>query len=204
MGTRNLTMVKLGGKLFGQYGQWDGYPEGQGLTALRFLQNGFDEEKFKANFEKAVFLTDKEIEERWENAGAEPGAAFVGMDVADEFKRNNMHLSRDMGAKILKYIQETSNPELQNGIAFAADSLFCEWGYMVDLDARELQCFRGFNRKPLARGQFFENLKPLEKGYYPIEEIKSFKFDELKAITFSESKDFVAVLQAIAYPNEEE
>lgn len=35
MGTRNLTAVYLDGQYkVAQYGQWDGYPEGQGITAL--------------------------------------------------------------------------------------------------------------------------------------------------------------------------
>ena len=30
-----------------QYGQWDGYPEGQGITALTFLRDKMDLELFK-------------------------------------------------------------------------------------------------------------------------------------------------------------
>lgn len=38
MGTRNLTAVYLDGQYkVAQYGQWDGYPEGQGITVLTFL-----------------------------------------------------------------------------------------------------------------------------------------------------------------------
>jgi hypothetical protein len=39
MGTRNLTRVICDGKTkVAQYGQWDGYPEGQGKTVLNFLR----------------------------------------------------------------------------------------------------------------------------------------------------------------------
>ena len=38
MGTRNLTtVIKNSETKVAQYGQWDGYPGGQGLTALKFL-----------------------------------------------------------------------------------------------------------------------------------------------------------------------
>jgi len=38
MGTRNLTMVISDGKTkIAQYGQWDGYPSGQGADILAFL-----------------------------------------------------------------------------------------------------------------------------------------------------------------------
>ena len=37
MGTRNLTCVVLDGKyVVSSYGQWDGYPSGQGKTILNF------------------------------------------------------------------------------------------------------------------------------------------------------------------------
>ena len=39
MGTRNLTCVIKDGKYrVAQYGQWDGYPEGQGMNILNFLK----------------------------------------------------------------------------------------------------------------------------------------------------------------------
>lgn len=40
MGTRNLTVVINNGKpCIAQYGQWDGYPQGQGYTIFDFLSN---------------------------------------------------------------------------------------------------------------------------------------------------------------------
>ena len=49
MGTRNLTAVMIDGEYkVAQYGQWDGYPSGQGLTCLHFLRETMDEDKFKA------------------------------------------------------------------------------------------------------------------------------------------------------------
>ena len=62
MGTRNLTVVYHGGKhVVAQYGQWDGYPEGQGITCLDFLhrQNGnFD--NFKSKLALLRFKTDED------------------------------------------------------------------------------------------------------------------------------------------------
>ena len=56
MGTRNATIVIKDNKTkVAQYGQWDGYPSGQGLTALNFLrqanlsQFGTEVDKLKIN-----------------------------------------------------------------------------------------------------------------------------------------------------------
>src|SRR3546814_20563425 len=49
MGTRNLTCVVVDGAYkVAQYGQWDGYPSGQGATARAFLREQLD---------RATFLT---------------------------------------------------------------------------------------------------------------------------------------------------
>lgn len=55
MGTRNLTAVYLDGQYkVAQYGQWDGYPEGQGITVLTFLRDKMDLELFKEAFTSPV------------------------------------------------------------------------------------------------------------------------------------------------------
>lgn len=191
MGTRHLTMVKLGDKVFGQYGQWDGYPSGQGEVVVEFLRT-FNEDLFREQFKKSTFLTDEQRE-------------------AALFKGKNPQLDRDCGANILRYIQDViGTPVLYNSISFAGDSLFCEWGYMVDLDERKLRCFRGFNQKPLEDGQFFKTFPGLEarkssvfKDYYPIREIKSYSFEELRALTDLTVGTIASDLDAIVYPNED-
>ena len=62
MGTRNLTAVFIDGEYkVAQYGQWDGYPGGQGMTALHFLRDEMEEERFKDAVRKSVFIDPKEL-----------------------------------------------------------------------------------------------------------------------------------------------
>lgn len=104
MGTRNLTMVISGGKpRIAQYGQWDGYPSGQGLTALNFLHglNG-DYSKFKERVEALRFATPKdelEIDNFLKSIGSRNGG--LTLEQSDIYNRVYGHLSRDLGAKIL-------------------------------------------------------------------------------------------------------
>ena len=37
---------------------------------------------------------------------------------------------------------------------FLADSLFCEWAYIVNLDSEKLEVYRGFNKDPHASGRY--------------------------------------------------
>ena len=62
MGTRNLTIVISDDKRkIAQYGQWDGYPSGQGVTALKFLRK-MDMTKFKAALDRCYWLIDEQLQ----------------------------------------------------------------------------------------------------------------------------------------------
>jgi hypothetical protein len=191
MGTRNLTMVVLDGELkVSQYGQWDGYPGGQGAHVIEFLsQEGFDLEKFKQKVADVVELTFEEVKERWVEAGADPDSDMVSMDVSNRFKELYPELSRDTGAGVLEAIYNTPNPigvRIDN--EFMYDSLFCEWGWLINLDNNTLEMYCGFNHEPLEEGQRFykENQEPSNAGisdpYYAIKMVKAYPLDDLPTV----------------------
>jgi hypothetical protein len=191
MGTRHLTIVKSEGKIFGQYGQWDGYPEGAGTDVLHFAQTQ-DLEALAQKMKALKFLTGEEVSSRWMACGVvydDDGEGSATFDMVDKFKVANAHLDRDTGANILYYILNAEAPEVQDKLIFAADSLFCEWAWMLDLDSKRLRCFKGFNKLPLGADDFFYSMKPTEPDYYPVREVQSFGFEELKALT---DKQFIA------------
>lgn len=206
MGTRNLTIVvKDGAYKVSQYGQWDGYPSGQGETIRKFLATA-NLDHFAAQIDKVRVLTEAELDARWATAGAD-GSGMVGMDVVDKFKKDgNAHLDRDMGAGILDYIDKAEKPEVRsNDVEFAGDSLFCEWAYVVNLDTRHLEVFKGFNTtQPLKEGDRFFDLqanavktwkqKNAERAaqgrrddtiYYPVRLFASIPFVELDELTMA-------------------
>ena len=165
MGTRSLIcVVKDGEYRVAQYCQWDGYPEGQGIGVLAFLKSA-NLEKFKEKLDKVSWITYDELEKQWVEAGAEPEARLVSSEVAEKFKNLYPENSRDTGAKILQIIYEAEKPlKLVNSLDFAADSLFCEWAYVVDLDNNKLEVYEGFNEEPLVEGERFYFLqKSLEE-----------------------------------------
>ena len=62
---------------------------------------------------------------------------------------------------------------LNDDINFAADSLFCEWAYVIDLDKSTFEAYVGFNKEPLSPDDRFYFLmdkipKDYSKQYYPI------------------------------------
>lgn len=163
MGTRHLTIVHLDGKYkVAQYGQWDGYPEGQGATALVFARSLGDPvimDAFKRKIRAASWITDSEI--RKINADIDSGKL-------KDWQRVYPELSRDTGAEILSLILKGEDGiKLQNEIEFAADSLFCEWAWVIDLDLETFEGYKGFNEHtPLGVNDRFYFLRDREREKY--------------------------------------
>lgn len=168
-----------------QYGQWDGYPSGNGLTILEFLRTcNLDE--FKEKIKNVRFSTkkdEKKVEKFLKSIGCKDG--WMNMDQSDLYKKAYPYSSRDIGAGILQMVNESEDTEivLQDTTKFAADSLFCEWAYLIDLDNNNLEVYEGFNNSPLEEGQRFKDME-LEDNlggeqYYPIKCVKIYPLDKL-------------------------
>lgn len=160
MGTRNLTLVQQNGQYkVAQYGQFDGYPAGQGKTVLEFLRT-WDRPAFERKVAAASFLSESELDELTQQIKTE------GLD--NTWPEKWPELSRRTAAKILQII--THRPDgirLKNDLSFAGNSLICEWAYVIDLDAGKLEVLKGFNQTPLVEGDRFFNVLNLEKSHNP-------------------------------------
>ena len=193
MGTRNLTIVTSNGQTkVAQYGQWDGYPEGQGLTALstlkRIILSG-QLGQFKAKIDNLQWISDEDAEK---------------IEKDENWDKNYPYLSRDCAADILEAIH-FGTMQIRTGIGerkevsvnitglvnketFAADSLFCEWAYVIDLDKGVFEVYEGFNKTPLNETDRFFHLQDLKEEYYPIKLLASFDLNNLPS-----EEDFLAI-----------
>lgn len=190
MGTRHLIAVMKDGEYkVAQYGQWDGYPSGQGLTALHFLRDKLDREKFLSRLATARFVGSKETK-RCGNRSAsisKPVAGGIDIEQGEKFRNKWPYFSRDNGAEILGMIQDRDDEILlTNGIDFASDSLFCEFAYVVDFDKNTFEAYKGFNENPVPAGERFADFPVGEAGnrdgkieYYPIRHLATFDLNNL-------------------------
>lgn len=197
MGTRNLTCVfEDGAYRVAQYGQWDGYPSGAGATVLKFcqehLRNLAGRDAFKAQCRSLVEVTNEQLKEWYREAGHNSDSKWVDWDVSKKFAAAHPHLHRDCGAGILELIRQDKVREINNEIDFAADSLFCEWAYVIDLTANTLEVYGGFNKVPLDPAERFAHMGPTpetvaafkpryagEELYYPIRKLGGWSLDAL-------------------------
>lgn len=198
MGTRHLIAVQVDGEYkVAQYGQWDGYPSGQGASILEFLRNHKKKLPALADAVRACSeMSDEDYKQAWVDCGADPDSDFVTMDVSEKFSQRYPYLSRNCGSEILNHVFNagTDGLKLRYALDFAADSLFCEWAYVIDLDKNTFEVFKGFNTTPLDPSERFASL-PVEPGntnsqYYQVTLVQSYDLDKLPTV-----KKFVATLE---------
>ena len=192
MGTRHLIAVYSDGEYkVAQYGQWDGYPDGVGVEVLKFAQsisNPYFRSVFKDKVAKCRWITEDEINER--NTRIRNGEIKF-------WEQEWPELSRDTSYEVLQMINDSDEGlALKNDIDFAADGLFCEWAYVLDLDKGTFEVFEGFNKdKPLEPEDRFFFLKDKEEnGYYGVKLKKAYRLDDLPAVAdfkkeFSEDEE---------------
>ena len=193
MGTRHLICVMKDNEYkVAQYGQWDGYPDSQGIDILNFLKK-YDKEKFLSKLDKYVeFGTEEELKDQWKQCGAGDDE-WADSKVANKHRELFPENSRDTGANILNIIQKTKRKLLlKNTIDFAADSLFCEYVYVIDFDKNAYEIYEGYNHTFLDPSERFaflikkdesehilDKLTNSEDEFFPVKFLKSFNLDFL-------------------------
>lgn len=170
MGTRHLILVYYNGAYhIAQYGQWDGYPSGQGLTVLRFCRDPTNLASLAAALAAALVYEptpaqleawdaeaaalqdeyDAQVEEHYGRRaqqlanGADKGAWLDEVDTrpAKPMQRVCPSVSRETGAGVLALVAGARGERVPvvREVGFVADTLFCEWAYVVDLDEGVLE-----------------------------------------------------------------
>jgi hypothetical protein len=177
MGTRHLiAVIKDGQHKIAQYGQWDGYPDGQGVDVLAFTESLAGQhipgvaENFAAALDRCRYAKDDaELERIW----------------ADRAYRET-YLTRDLGSDILDNILSSDGEiVLRDSYSFAADGLFCEWAYVIDLDARTLEVYKGFAKTDPPEGERFHGVPRDTRAdgsvseYGAVHLAKTYSFDAL-------------------------
>lgn len=145
-----------------QYGQWDGYPDGQGLTALRFLSEVANREKLKSQLDKCRFLEMEGKDNAFVKAFDNTPDSQKTTEQNEWFKN---FIDRDLGAEIMERVANSNEAEilLKDSSEFGKDGLFCEWCWVVDFKKNKLISRYNLTSKVLAEFDL-ENL-PNEKEF---------------------------------------
>ncbi|MGC4129269.1 MAG: hypothetical protein QM564_06850 [Bergeyella sp.] len=158
MASRNVTIAIYNEEVkVAQFGQWDGYPEVTGCTLLDFLKEQSNVRHLKAILPKVNFQSEEDHKKISIHDGS------IGGEILDE---------------LLKY-KDLEEIILANAYAFAANSYWCEWAYVIDLDKNVLEVYRGNNTFGISKEDRFYPLYDGENEYYPVKIVASFLLENL-------------------------
>ena len=137
MGTRGLTKVidKDGVTRVAQYGQWDHYPEGQGVKILSILTaDRYAVEELELALDKCYFISDEDREVIYK----EYNDRYPDTTHMKKFSAILPSFSRETCGDILNVVRWSAGPvPLLDESDFETDDLFCEGVYIVDYNTNK-------------------------------------------------------------------
>lgn len=147
MGTRGAFGFVIKGEEKIGYNQYDSYPEGRGVDVLKFLRAA-DLEVVRNLAERLEVIDDNTPPTPEQVKALAPWTNLsVSGQSTDDWYCLTHRSHGDLG-EILAcgYIDD--------GRWFPLDSLFCEWAYVVDLDAGVLEVYKGFQEARPTMGRW--------------------------------------------------
>lgn len=177
MGTRGFLGFVANERESIAYAHSDAYPAGLGVTALTFLKGAAHEIPLKDRIAALTHVSED----------VPPTHAQV-RDLALKFA--NFNVSTQDAYEwyvLLRATQGDPGAILESGYIehdadWPLDSLWCEWGYLIDTDSRTFEVYEGLQNSPHDSGRFANRTpsKPRQDdSYYPVKLLKSYPFTAL-------------------------
>lgn len=178
MGTRGFVGFHAEGKTVITYNHFDSYPEHLGLLCLEWARQATPKDKERIAAMRVVSEeTDVPTREDVKRLAAYTDLG-VGQSASGDTTPNWYQLLRETqgnpGAILEAGVYEDAS-------GFPGDSLFCEWGYLMDLHNNRFEVYRGFQKKPHEDGRFWEmpTQESFTGSYYPVRLLNWWPMDEL-------------------------
>ena len=171
MGTRGAYGFHKGGRDKITYNHFDSYPTGLGADVAEFVKNHTDEEMNEI-FDRIVMVRSNGVP-----SAEQIKECFrfyrpsVSMNTPEDWYSLLRATRGDLEiyAKGLRYMIDNAT--------FLKDSLFCEWGYVINLDKDVLEVYRGFQKAP-SKNRYYNPFS--NDGYYNCALIREVSFETLR------------------------
>lgn len=180
MGTRGVFGVRIDGQDKLTYNHSDSYPGWLGkemVRQVREMASVWGLETLKEKARKIELIDDESVPT---NEDMQRFAPYYNGSVNNATPGVNWYqLMRELQGDLIGILKVGTM--LENN-SFIEDSLFCEWGYIVNLDEEVLEIYRGFQTQPPKNSRYVVE-KPYESrgggNYYACEMIATFPLENI-------------------------
>lgn len=184
MGTRGFVGFVVDGVEKIAYNHWDSYPSGLGEDVRSWLAAAdIEAVREQARVLRVVSPDSKPTAEDIEHL-----RPYMDLGVGEQ--------STEDWYCLLRHTQGNPGRMLEAGVVedasgFPTDSLFAEWGYIVDFDAGVLEAFKGFQKSAHTEGRFATRTGPDDSdGYFPVRLVASWPLSSLPT-----AEEFISTLE---------
>lgn len=189
MGTRGVIGFRIDDKDKVMYNHMDSYPEGLGIQLLEEMDEIISLDvsktvketrinKLKENVRNIRLIEEEEEKLSPLDIDWAKQHGFANFDVGGK-EISWYQLLRGMQGNLIDCLKHSVMLDAND---FIKDSLFCEWGYIINLDSLELEVWKGFQTEPTEGNRYGEGVSyTSHRGdhYYPCKKVASWPLDEL-------------------------
>jgi hypothetical protein len=155
MGTRGALGYRLGNQDKVTYNHYDSYPSGLGLDVIKHIRSKDNLDQIKLDFHQIKLVDEQGIPSQKQIDQCQSS----GLISANHNGVDGLGVNRQVDWYVL--LRDTQG-DLQKNVdcgfmmdssEFLADSLFCEWAYIINLDTEILEIYKGFQKK-VGKGRY--------------------------------------------------
>ena len=151
MGTRGAFGVIIGEQEKIAYNHFDSYPDGKGVEVLGWLRTVIEDGRLDEIKEQSKSVRVIDEDEKPTPEDVEKLKPYTNLNVSEQSTDDWYCLTREMQGDLGMTLE---SGYMLDGSSFPLDSLFCEWGYIVDLDAGVLEVYKGFQKERPQQGRW--------------------------------------------------
>lgn len=201
MGTRGVLGFRQNGKDKLTYSHFDSYPSWLGNIVNDSLREVLTDRKRGIKWLEKKVASLKMVEEEIPPTEAQIAklCKYLNLNVSTESKKDWYCLLRDTQGDFVEILNAGLAIDYSD---FILDSLFCEWGYIINLDTKKLEVYKGFQKTTHQKGRYgssgtvFENQTVMiGEQYYPCALVMEIPFKNLRKRKDSDNCIWVTALQ---------
>lgn len=200
MGTRGTMGVRIDGQDKLTYNHFDSYPDGLGKSMVDdYLEMTklYDISAIKELARNLVLVDGKSKPTAKQKRDLKQ---YADTDVSRQTLNDWYCLLRNLQGELAKTLEAGF---MIDNHKFMAESLFCEWSYILNLDEMTLEVYTGFMKQPHSFGRYAD--MPVEKTeegqtqYYPVALIATLKLEDLPNLPDDWTKSVIETGEKVSH-----